>query len=479
MSSATSIEAKFLTDIGQERSNNEDCVFAQTYDSKVIRSMSIVADGVGGQAGGELASAAVLEIARKYLDESVNEISNADQIPELLAYILKQANKDVRQLVSESASSPASTATICVTTESSYYIGHVGDSRAYLIDDRGAVQLTLDDSYVAEEVRKGTLTEKEAQRSPFRSHITKSVGTVADIEPSYYTGKFPTGSSILLCSDGLSEYVDGKDLHKIVQRNVELDSICNKLVHEANVRGGHDNISVAITRRPGPRSATATQRRKTASRSQINNPSNSKPSPEMNKVIRFLTEPLGFVFILVLVAAIVVTGIYWKRTHPDKNIKPRALATKGPGVAPSHIQKRTGKSFVLNVVVRDHEIYLAFKEPNLKVDRDDCKAQLDQNGHYVLSPENEKMILDQLKKGSKIYLLNKTTRKGSKTSIDDRTPTLMFQIGDEICWGSYDENKLPPLDVLVEGHVIKGIPDAIDDSQNERSTGADNTGAQQ
>ncbi|MBP6608366.1 MAG: serine/threonine-protein phosphatase, partial [Deltaproteobacteria bacterium] len=125
------------------------------------------------------------------------------------------------------------------------YIAHVGDSRAYLYRDGKVQQLTFDHSWVAEQVRAGFLTEQEARESRFRHIITRSVGFERDVQVDGSVLSVRVGDCLLLCSDGLSNFVEESDLIEVLSRQLYRD-VPQALIDLANARGGDDNITVVL-----------------------------------------------------------------------------------------------------------------------------------------------------------------------------------------------------------------------------------------
>jgi protein phosphatase len=132
---------------------------------------------------------------------------------------------------------------------------NVGDSRAYIVRGRTARQITDDHSYVAEQVRRGLMTEVEAERSPMQSVITRAIGIEDDVKPDISTMTMERGDVLLLCTDGLTRHVSGEQLGEVVGRlggGTPLGAISDELIAMANARGGSDNITCVLMRAPVP-----------------------------------------------------------------------------------------------------------------------------------------------------------------------------------------------------------------------------------
>lgn len=243
--SAPTIEIAQRTDVGPVRSHNEDAVLATwvTSDDDGHEVVLAVADGVGGHAQGEVASAiAVDTVVERLIGSRQDWIDGA-----AVEQTIRLANSRINALAQGEYAAPATTMTVCWATDREYVVGHVGDSRAYLLS-KTVVQLTDDDSHVAEAVRRGLMTPEDARRSPLRNQLTKSVGTQEDVQPELHDGSWAHGDVLLLCSDGLSEYLDGEEMLGIVRETGDLQDACDRMVQLAAQRGGHDNISVVAAR---------------------------------------------------------------------------------------------------------------------------------------------------------------------------------------------------------------------------------------
>lgn len=234
------------TDLGRMRENNEDKF--ESFEPEEPELLAVkgcfyaVADGMGGHESGQIASElALTTILKTYYadpDEDVEEgLRSAFRAANSLIY-------DTAQAVAE-RSGMGTTCTAAVLRNDELYVAHVGDSRLYLIRDGELRQVSEDHSWVAEQVKRGALSEEEAEMSPFRNVITRSLGVAEDVEVDTCREKIKKGDTLVLCSDGLSGYVTGDEI-------VELASVWSpavaalKLVDRANEHGGGDNITVVV-----------------------------------------------------------------------------------------------------------------------------------------------------------------------------------------------------------------------------------------
>ncbi|HET7556373.1 MAG TPA: Stp1/IreP family PP2C-type Ser/Thr phosphatase [Gaiellaceae bacterium] len=223
-----------ITDTGRRRRHNEDAYVCEP-------PLFAVADGMGGAQAGELASG----LAAAALRDDTNRSGGEERVDELI----QQANRRVyeRQTQDSSASGMGTTITVALVEDSRVAIGHVGDSRAYLIRDRRLEQLTEDHSLVAELVRSGKLSPEEADTHPQRSVITRALGTDPDVDVDTFSVETRPGDLFLLCSDGLTSMIDDDTILREVERNrSDLQAAAKALVRAANKGGGDDNITVVF-----------------------------------------------------------------------------------------------------------------------------------------------------------------------------------------------------------------------------------------
>ena len=221
------------THAGRKRRHNEDAY--------VLRPpIFAIADGMGGAQAGEVAS----RLATAALEEERDEHTGPE---ERVVSLIQEANRRVFTRANEDAAAAGmgTTMTVALVDEGNITIGHVGDSRAYLLRDGELEQLTDDHSLVAELVRSGKLTPEEADAHPQRSVITRAVGTDPDVDVDRFTVQAAPGDVYLLCSDGLTDMLDDRDIRAIFDEyGDDLDAAAQALVRAANRVGGEDNITV-------------------------------------------------------------------------------------------------------------------------------------------------------------------------------------------------------------------------------------------
>lgn len=230
-----------LSDVGQKRAHNED-----NYLVAEDLGLFAVADGMGGHQAGEMASRLAVEKLRGFL-----RAQDPNATPSERLLFLTDAMMRVGAEILDAAQADPALEGMGTTLTSLWvkgrraYIGHVGDSRAYLFRDGRVQQLTFDHSWVAEQVRAGFLTEKEARESRFRHIITRSVGFERDVQVDSAMLPIHVGDCLLLCSDGLSNFLDEMDLNEVLGRQLYRD-VPKVLVGLANARGGDDNITAVL-----------------------------------------------------------------------------------------------------------------------------------------------------------------------------------------------------------------------------------------
>jgi PPM family protein phosphatase len=222
-----------LSHPGRRRRRNEDAWVCHP-------PLFAVADGMGGARGGEIAS----RVAATALGESVDGSGEARVVA-----LIQEANRQVYERAREDsdASGMGTTITVALFENGIVSIGHVGDSRAYLIRDRKVDQLTEDHSLVAELVRTGRLSPEEAETHPQRSVITRALGTDPDVDVDTFSVEAKAGDLFLICSDGLTSMVDDEAILDVVEsRRDDLDTTAKELIAAANRSGGEDNITVVF-----------------------------------------------------------------------------------------------------------------------------------------------------------------------------------------------------------------------------------------
>ncbi|GJL52110.1 MAG: protein phosphatase [Nitrospirales bacterium] len=237
------------TDIGRVRKVNQD-----TFAIHPTLNLWIVADGMGGHAGGEIASQFVIETIGPFVEQQqANKKSlTTEDREQLLCDALTATNQAIRTHAREypEYSGMGTTAVVLQITEENPWqatIAHVGDSRAYLIQDDTITLLTRDHSLVEDRIDLGIITRDEALTHPLRHVLTKGLGIEASVEASVQTKPLQPTDKILLCSDGLTKMMTDEEFFNVIrQHNHSLKNACQQLVETANRLGGDDNITVVL-----------------------------------------------------------------------------------------------------------------------------------------------------------------------------------------------------------------------------------------
>jgi serine/threonine protein phosphatase PrpC len=238
----SAIEVGNLTDIGKKRKHNEDYYgFFRLGEDEFL---AIVADGMGGHASGEIASRMAVEIIQEVYSKERAE----QEVLDSLKSAFEVANFSILQksLEQDQLNGMGTTATVLVIKEDQTFVGHMGDSRAYLFRDAAVNQLTKDHSMVNRMVEQGLLSKEEAEHHPQRNVIYKALGVNRDADLELI-GPLPVylNDIFLLCSDGLTNLVTDDEMLKIVKKESP-QKACDKLIQLANKRGGDDNITIQI-----------------------------------------------------------------------------------------------------------------------------------------------------------------------------------------------------------------------------------------
>ena len=257
------------TDLGRTRDHNEDTFLVADLSTgnaslqPEIRdhvvgpkgTLFMVADGMGGAAAGEVASAMAADVIFTHLKETW--LQDTESTPQRFAFRLKEAveraNAKIHQHSKEhpEVRGMGTTVTAVAVLGNELYLAQVGDSRAYLIRDGGAIQLTKDQSLMQRLVEAGELTEEEAEQSERRNIILQALGPEPRVKVDLTYQPLSLGDTIVLCSDGLSGQVKKDEIAELVVKNPDLMMLCAKLIETANSRGGPDNITAVVARFEG------------------------------------------------------------------------------------------------------------------------------------------------------------------------------------------------------------------------------------
>jgi PPM family protein phosphatase len=257
------------TDVGRTREHNEDAFVVadltrgnatlqpevRTHTVGDRGTLFMVADGMGGAAAGEIASAMAIEVVLQELHEEMGAQTAPDE--ERFATVIKRATASANAHIHTFAldhpeyRGMGTTATVAGVLGDTIYVAQVGDSRAYLIRNGVGQQITKDQSLMQKLIEAGELTEEEAEQSERRNIILQALGPEATIKVDLTHQRVRRGDVLVLCSDGLSGQVRLDEITRIVTEEPDLVSACKRLIDRANEMGGPDNITVIIARFDG------------------------------------------------------------------------------------------------------------------------------------------------------------------------------------------------------------------------------------
>ncbi|WP_250460146.1 Stp1/IreP family PP2C-type Ser/Thr phosphatase [Microbulbifer litoralis] len=242
------------TDIGQIREENEDCI--RWYgDREQPFAYIVVADGMGGYSGGATASRIAVETLERHLGKLPDGIflscSPEQQQLMLRATLIDAIDSANREILETRHSHPqlsqmGTTLVVAVIWNDFLIVAHIGDSRAYLWNNYGLQRLTRDHSVVQEMVDQGKITEQQAQESNIRNHITRALGVSDQVEPTINSWTLTESALLLLCSDGLTEYLDDHTIERVLATHRPALECVYRFIDDANQLGGRDNISAGI-----------------------------------------------------------------------------------------------------------------------------------------------------------------------------------------------------------------------------------------
>ncbi len=234
------------TDVGKVRENNQDYYAIANPEEEI--QLFIVADGMGGYNGGEVASQLAVISVQEYFHEhwKSKKLAEDGWMEKLLEQAIEYANTKVYKKAKEQKElkGMGTTLEVCVIYNNKVYIGHVGDSSVYRIRKQFIRKLTTDHSYVQQLVKDGTITKEDAKKHPKKNMITKALGCEKTVKPDILVKGFLKDDILLMNTDGLTNIVEEKQIYDIIQSAPE--EAADKLVEKANEFGGYDNITAVI-----------------------------------------------------------------------------------------------------------------------------------------------------------------------------------------------------------------------------------------
>ncbi len=263
-------DTAMLSDKGMVRENNEDSCFvletSESTDSGITYyGLYLVADGMGGHQAGEVASAKAVEIISSAILEKIRALSVGLSFPQIILMAIEKANNQIYNIAQTNPafSGMGTTVTLGLRVDNQLYLGHVGDSRAYLVRGGEIVRLTRDHSVVEGLVRAGMITQEEAKHHPDRHKIFRCLGNSPNVFIDTYKeiGNEDSliirgGDNLIFCSDGLTSCVSDNEILAVVVGAKSAHYSCEQLVSMANEEGSKDNISIIVVKSRGTQATT-------------------------------------------------------------------------------------------------------------------------------------------------------------------------------------------------------------------------------
>lgn len=231
------------SDTGIKRDDNQDSFYVSENNDILLY---LVADGMGGHKAGKIASTMARDIIQRNFIGNNVKLDEENDILKMMKSSIEEANTKIylKSMENEEFKGMGTTIVLAYIFKNKVYIGHVGDSRAYLIRDKEITQITEDHSYVNQLLKTGSITKKEAKIHPKRNMITRAVGSSSIIEIDFITKEYNQDDILLLCSDGLTNMVKDNQILKTFKDKENIQESCEKLIKQANDNGGIDNITV-------------------------------------------------------------------------------------------------------------------------------------------------------------------------------------------------------------------------------------------
>lgn len=233
------------SDIGRVRERNEDAL-----EIRPGRGWAVLADGMGGHRGGDVAAQAAVAAALRRLDAAWSGASDIESIARSTALAVEEANTEVLRIGSErlDLAGLGATLVVAVFLANQVVCAHVGDSRLYRMSRGRLERMTRDHTVLQEQIDSGMMSAEEARHSCWRGVLTRGVGVCALVEPDVAIHAARPGDVFLLCTDGLTDMVSDAEIAGVLSEGGAADSSAQRLIELANQRGGRDNVSVIVVR---------------------------------------------------------------------------------------------------------------------------------------------------------------------------------------------------------------------------------------
>lgn len=233
------------SDVGLKRALNEDCAFAKEVSEN--EAFAVVCDGMGGVNGGEVASKMACDRISQKISLCYKASMPMMSVTNMLLSAITTANVEIFDYSEQNPEFKGmGTTTVCAfVKKNEVCIGHVGDSRAYIISKTGIRQVTKDHSLVQEMYDNGQISVEELKNHPVKNVITRALGVDEDVEIDFSSDFLHEGEAVLLCSDGLTNFVETDEIYEAFN-SFEKEELAQVLIDKANEHGGGDNITVAL-----------------------------------------------------------------------------------------------------------------------------------------------------------------------------------------------------------------------------------------
>jgi protein phosphatase len=208
----------------------------------------LIADGMGGHNSGEIASKMAVDLASSYILKNPENFSDENNILDVIQKIMKSANSEIFNSSNESPedSGMGTTLILAIVKGKRLFIGHIGDSRLYLLRGNEINRITIDHSYIEELIQSGSLTREEASEHPNRNIITRALGSTENVEIDTYISDICDDDIFMLCTDGLTNILTENEIMELVGSIDDPQAACDELMNKAILKGADDNITVIL-----------------------------------------------------------------------------------------------------------------------------------------------------------------------------------------------------------------------------------------
>lgn len=241
------VKAWGVSDVGCVKSANEDHYSIIPPEFSGMPYLLAVSDGVGGRKGGQFASVKILQVIGNIISNQMPNVENASRI---LIDSFQSANKELRKLSDkyETLKGMGTTAVVTLIYDSWIFVCSIGDSRAYAIKDGNIFRITKDHSMTQELLDRGHIKESQLKNHPYRHHLVKALGIDDQANPDVFRRVASDCQWLVMCSDGLTEHVEEKEILAVTLKENDPKAACQKLLQMTLSRGGSDNVTVVVAK---------------------------------------------------------------------------------------------------------------------------------------------------------------------------------------------------------------------------------------